>query len=286
VQFLGFDMQSPGAAMDSVAAFIAAVDPSRNSLVSTSHACLAPYRNHGPTLGQPLTQYAAQSASDKATCAAGLLHVYSAIDSSRAAYTAASSSKKYESVKHDARLVQQFETMGSIASATESSYSRDQSMAENIGWIRDHAPPDARIVLWAHNGHINRIPPLMGSYLATSYGSDYVNLGFAFGHGHFNAVGSNAPLQSWDAEQIPSNSIEAAFTSAGKSLALFDTRLIPGGGLAAAPFVGPIRMRSIGAVFNPSAESAYFYNALFPNDFDLLVFVNSTTASTLLPFTY
>jgi hypothetical protein len=41
-------------------------------------------------------------------------------------------------------------------------------------------------------------------------------------------------------------------------------------------------MRSIGALFDPTAESAYFYNALFPNDFDLLVFVNATTASTLL----
>jgi hypothetical protein len=49
----------------------------------------------------------------------------------------------------------------------------------------------------------------MGSHLGASYGSDYVNLGFAFGHGHFNAVGVNAPLQAWDAELIPPNSIEA-----------------------------------------------------------------------------
>jgi hypothetical protein len=45
-------------------------------------------------------------------------------------------------------------------------------------------------------------------------------------------------------------------------------------------------MRSIGALFDPTAESAYFYNALFPNDFDLLIFVNSTTASTLVAFTF
>ncbi len=111
-------------------------------------------------------------ASTKPACAAGLQQIYSVIDSSQAAYTAASSSTKYESVKHDARLVQQFEAMASIANANQSSNSRDQSMAENIG-----------------------------------------------------------------------------------------------------------------AVFDPTAEAAYFYNAQFPNDFDLLLFVNPTTASTLLPFT-
>jgi erythromycin esterase len=280
VQFLGFDMQFPGAAMDSVAAFIARVDPSRSAMVSSNYACLVPYRNHGASFVNSLTQYAAQSASTKASCAAGLQQVYNAIDSSRTVYTAASSSTVYEAVKHDARLVQQFEAMASVSNVSNGV--RDQAMAENIEWIRDHAPPGARIVLWAHNGHISRLATAMGSYLGANYGSDYVNLGFAFGHGHFNAVGVNVPLQAWDAELIPSNSIEAAFTTAGKQLALLDTRLIPGAGTAAAPLAGPIPMRSIGALFDPTAESAYFYNALFPNDFDLLVFVNATTASTLL----
>jgi len=286
VQFLGFDMQFPGAAMDSVAAFIGRVDPSRASFVSTNYACLAPYRNNGPSFANSTAVYAAQSASTKASCAAGLQQVFNAIDSSKAAYTAASSPAVYESIKHDARLVQQFEAMASITNAGASSYSRDQSMAENIGWIRDHAPAGARIVLWAHNGHINRVPPLMGSYLGASYGADYVNLGFAFGHGRFNAVGSNAPLQSWDAELIPANSLEAAFAGTEKQLALLDTRLIPAAGPSAAPLAGPIPMRSIGAVFNPSIESAYFTSAILPGDFDLLLYVNSTTASTLLPFVF
>ena len=279
VQFLGFDMQFPGAAMDSVAAFIARVDPSRSSLVDSNYTCLLPYRNHGANFVYPITQFAALPASIQATCAAGLQQVYDTIDGSQAAYTAASSPTVYEAVKHDARLVQQFEAMASASLVSNSV--RDQAMAENIGWIRDHAPPAARIVLWAHNGHINRVPSAMGSYLGAKYGSDYVNLGFAFGHGRFNAVGANAPLQSWDAELIPSNSIEAAFITTGKQLALLDTRLIPKA-TAAAPLAGPIPMRSIGALFDPSEESEYFYNALFPNDFDLLVFVSSTTASTLL----
>lgn len=130
VQFLGFDMQYPGAAIDSVAAFIGRVHPPRSSAVSANYACLVPYRNNGPTFTSAATQYAALSASTKAACAAGLQQVYSLIDSAGIEYTAASSPTKYESIKHNARLVQQFEAMASISDANASSNSRDQSMAE------------------------------------------------------------------------------------------------------------------------------------------------------------
>ncbi len=286
VQFRGFDMQSPGASMDSVAAFIARVDPSQSAVVTQTYLCLASYRNHAQLLGALPATYAALPAATKAACAAGLQQVYNLIDGQRAAYTAKSSSTAYESVLHHARLVQQFETMASFADATQSSYSRDQSMAENIGWIRDHAPAGARIVLWAHNAHINSIPQLMGGYLRANYGADYVNLGFAFGRGKFNAVGLNAQLQPWDAELVPANALEAAFLGTGTQLALLDARTIAGGGAAAEPLAGPIPMRSIGALFDPTSESAYFGNTLLPSDFNLILYVNQTSASTLLPFNY
>jgi erythromycin esterase len=286
VQFLGFDMQAPGAAMDSVTSFIARVDSGQSSTVAAAYACLAPYRNHAQTSGAAWSGYAAQSAAAKGACAGGLQQVYSLIDSRRAAYEAATSPTIYQNMLHDARLVQQFEADAALSNnAGAASLSRDKSMAENIGWIRDRAPAGARIVLWAHNGHITGAQPYMGGYLRSSYGADYVNLGFAFGHGFFNAVGTTG-LQPWDAEIIPANSLEAMFAGTAKAIALLDTRLIAGGGTAAAPLAGPVPMRSIGAAFDPGSERAYFGSALFPTDFNLVVYVNATTASTLLPFTY
>jgi hypothetical protein len=49
VQFVGFDMQFPGAAMDTVAAFVARVDSANTAFVSQKYACLVPYRNRGAT---------------------------------------------------------------------------------------------------------------------------------------------------------------------------------------------------------------------------------------------
>jgi erythromycin esterase-like protein len=33
--------------------------------------------------------------------------------------------------------------------------SRDRSMADNVEWITDHNP-NAKIVIWAHNGHVGK----------------------------------------------------------------------------------------------------------------------------------
>ena len=35
---------------------------------------------------------------------------------------------------------------------------RDRYMAENVAWILDHLGSDARIVVAAHNGHLQRKP--------------------------------------------------------------------------------------------------------------------------------
>jgi erythromycin esterase-like protein len=255
--------------------------------VNDRFGCILPFRNHFQALGQPGSVYAARDTATKAACAAGLQAVYDLIGGNRAAYARAEPNS-FEAMLHHARLVQQFEAMIATANNTGlSSFARDKAMAENVGWIRDHAPAGAKIALWAHNGHINAIPNFMGGNLRAKYGPDYVALGFLFGQGRFNAVASaTGQLTTFNVTQVPDNSLESQFLSVGKSLALFDTRQIPSGGSDAASLAGPIRMRSIGAVFNPATETAYFATQVFPNDFDLLIFVRQATQSTLLPFSY
>lgn len=290
VQFLGFDMQFPGASIDSVTSYLGKVDRAAQATVMNQLSCIAPYRNDGPTFARPSSQYAALSDAVKSACAASLQQIYNTIKNGRAAYVAATSPAIYESMLHHARLVQQFESMVSIANASASSQSRDASMAENIVWLRDQAGPSAKIALWAHNGHINSVPKFMGGYLRSSYASDYVNLGFAFGRGTFTAVGQSGTtftgLGTWSATVIPKSSIEAVFEATDKPRLLLDTRLIVAGGAAAAPLGGPISMRSIGSVFQQGAETAYFSLERFPDDFDLLIYLSSATASVRLPFIY
>ena len=61
---------------------------------------------------------------------------------------------------------------------------RDQAMATNVAWLLRQEPA-AKVVVWAHNIHIQRDKsyPLMGQYLSKQLGRAYVAVGFATGHG-------------------------------------------------------------------------------------------------------
>lgn len=283
LHFLGFDMQYPGNSMDSVEAYVARVDPDAVAYVQGRYECLDPFRNTATSSPDP-NSYSTLASTSKEACATALQEVYDMMTSRAASYRAASSTGKYDVMLHAARLVQQFEAMASVANqAAAASRSRDAAMAENVRWIRDHAEPDAKIVLWAHNGHVKSAVGTMGGQLRSDYGGDYVNLGFLFGDGSFNAINAtNGQLQACTVGKIPSNSIEAIFKEAGKPLLLLDARELAGGGNAAAPLRGPIPARSIGAVFDPTSEQAYFYPVVLPDDFDLLIYVSTSTSSTLL----
>jgi len=283
VHFLGFDMQYPGNAMDSIEAYVARVDPDAAGYVGERYECLGPFRNTAGSAPDP-SGYSALSSTAKSACATALQEVYDMIASHAAAYEAASSIARYEAVLHAARLVQQFETVASVANqGSATGRARDAAMAENVEWIREHAPPNAKIVLWAHNGHVNSITGTMGGHLRSEYGSEYVNLGFLFGRGSFNAVSSaSGGLQVCTVGDPPTNSIEAIFTATGAQLLMLDTREIASGGGAAAPLLGPIPARSIGSTYNSSAEQAYFQPMLLPDDFDLLIYLSTSSPSTLL----
>jgi erythromycin esterase len=162
---------------------------------------------------------------------------------------------------------------------------RDRSMAENAQWLLTQAGPNARMVLWAHNVHVQNGLNWMGWHLRQAHGDAYVNLGFLFGRGGFNAVGpGTAGLRPWNASIVPAGTLEAVFLATRQPLLLFDTRRILDGGDDAAPLGGPISMRAIGAGFDSAVETSYYSPYIFPSDFDLLIFIESTTPSTLLPF--
>ncbi|MEV5438485.1 erythromycin esterase family protein [Streptomyces sp. NPDC052682] len=68
---------------------------------------------------------------------------------------------------------------------------RDRYMADAVAELLD-ADPSARVVLWAHNGHIAKhrppggVPP-MGQYLHERYGDAYYAMALLFGSGAFRA---------------------------------------------------------------------------------------------------
>ena len=290
VQFLGFDIQFPGAAMDSVASFIGRVDSARASFVGSKYECIAPYRNNGAVFSRSPTDYAALPQTERDACNRSLQDVIDLIGANSVSYSGASSDSAYSRALHSARAVQQFEELASASGSSSASAVavRDRCMAENVQWLMRQAGPGARMMLWAHNGHVASRSGWMGGALRTVYGADYVNLGFLFGTGSFNARGleggTPTDLRTFNASLVPEGSLESVFMATGRPLLLFDTRLVAGGGSAAAPLAGPIGMRSIGAAFDSDNEAGSFAPSLFPSDYQLLMHVRAATPSTLLPF--
>lgn len=278
VQFVGFDMQSPGAAMDTVTSLMARVAPDSAAFVATRYACLGPYRNHGATFGRPRTEYSALSPTVKSECRAGLTAVHDFIRDRRDAFEPLTSAAAYANALQSARLVVQWEAMSSANSPTL----RDQFMAENALWLLDQAGPGTRMVLWAHNLHMIRGASSMGGILDRAKGDDYVNLGFLFGRGTLSAVSTTGVLMTHSATLVWPGSLEEAFFKTDAPRLMVDMRRVRDDAATAALFRGPILMREIGSGFDPRSEDRVYTNHFFPSDFDLLVYFRATSASTLL----
>lgn len=160
--------------------------------------------------------------------------------------------------------------------------SRDESMADNIKWIADHNP-GAKIVLWAHNGHItyygggSYVP--MGSYLRKMFGRDYVNFGFHFNEGSFRAYGESRKLEEQTIGPAPDGSLDHALAATGLPLFALDVRNLPRTGPVAEWARQPHASRSIGAVyFGPDAPST-LVNSPVQEMFDAILFVGKTTVA-------
>ncbi len=280
VGFYGFDMQFPGMAITNVERFVDRVAPDATAEVGARLACLAKDANAPDGTSQ--SRYANETASYQDACRADVERVYDLLASRSAALAAAGGEQALATALRSARIVVQYEAMAS------GNGSRDAFMAENALWLLDRLGPGARIVLWAHNGHVKTSGQSMGQYLSDALGDDLVTLGFAFGSGSFNAVlatGSGyAGLQAHTVSDVPPLSYEDYFRSAGLPRFVLDLRGRSGAAPDEAWLQGPRLLRSVGAVFDPGRPFSFFYDVSLPHDFDAVVWFRSTQASRILPF--
>lgn len=159
---------------------------------------------------------------------------------------------------------------------------RDQSMAANVKWIADHNP-DAKIVLWAHNGHVAYggwpgYEP-MGAALRKMFGNEMVVFGFAFDHGSFQAWEPGKSLRDFTVPAAPSGSLDATLAATGIPLFALDLRQAPKTGPVATWLHTPHATRSIGAMYSDDTAQQYWANQEPISCFDALLFVNTTTAA-------
>ena len=155
-------------------------------------------------------------------------------------------------------------------------------MADNVKWILDNNP-GAKIVLWAHNGHVSTesiggYGP-MGKSLREMFGTQMVVFGFAFNQGSFQAIDQGKGLRDFTVPPSPAGSLDATFAAAGIPLFALDLRAAPKSGFVATWLSEPHETRSIGAVFSETLAAQSLADLTAPQCFDVMIFVEKTTAA-------
>jgi erythromycin esterase-like protein len=198
------------------------------------------------------------------------------LEESRAVYLKQGvSAKDLDWVIQNARIVTQCMQLNA------KEVSRDQSMADNIKWILDQNP-GAKIVLWAHNGHVAtggfRGYEPMGVSLRKMFGAQMVVFGFAFNQGSFRAFDQKS-LHVFTVPPAPAGSLDATFAATGIPLFAIDLRNVTKSGPVATWFSEPHQSRSIGALYTEDTAAHYLMDLHAPQTYDAMLFVEKTTAA-------
>jgi len=197
--------------------------------------------------------------------------VVSHLDERRAGYRMAGAPERdIEWAVQNARVVLQAMQMSA------GQVTRDQSMANNVKWILDQNP-GAKIVLWAHNGHVatGGFPyETMGTALRRTYGREMAVFGFSFNQGSFQAIPQGGGvLKTFTVPPAPPGSLDATLASAGLPLFALDLRASPEW------FRQARRSRQIGAVYPEGAPYALMSDVVPAEVYDAVLFVDETTVA-------
>jgi erythromycin esterase len=162
--------------------------------------------------------------------------------------------------------------------AEPSGGTRDECMAENVAWILERNP-GARIVLWAHNSHVSRAKPWMGSHLAERFGAEYLPVAFAAGRGEYFAKqpgeGGAGELGVHPLAEPPPGSVESAFEAIGAERAILDLRASEPGSPASGWLHEERPFRSLGAL----ATERQFWPRNLARGWDVLIWFAETEAA-------
>ena len=208
----------------------------------------------------------APKAKESARQAAEILSV---LEASRDRFVQQRPAKDVEWVIHNARIVEQCMRQR----ASRSGFVRDESMAKNVAWILEQNP-DAKIILWAHNGHVSRRKGGMGAHLSEMFGDDYLPVAFAARTGNYYAMGQG-PRDGHELTSPPTGSIESFFAAVGKPRLMLDLRRADAKSPESKWLTEQRPFRSIGAL----AMEEQFHPSTVTKNFDVLIYFDETTGA-------
>jgi erythromycin esterase len=156
---------------------------------------------------------------------------------------------------------------------------RDYFMAQNILYLLNQEKPDAKVMVWAHNGHIAKSTGTMGGYLANTLKDKYYAIGFEFYSGSFQTrnIDINNKSANWDIMTVgipPDKSLAWYMNITGKDKFFLDFRNT--GTDEIKNFSKEYDMHSFGSMY--STKWPVTYPSALKN-FDGLIFIKNSTAA-------
>lgn len=288
LRFFGFDMQDGGTEMGLLLDYLRPVDP---QAVEALSAWFAPYRPF--TWAGGAQSYPKAPASLRIQCHDNLQRIRQWMLDHQAAYVAATGEEAYAWALRMAEVLVQAEAMRAVEEDYKAMLNqRDRAMADNVEWLAQGPGAGQRMVLSAHNGHVNKQGDAadwttMGAWLSQRQGARYFTLGFAFDHGGTTAYfdnlnGTFGPLAAYEVPPAPAGSYENTLVQAGLDLAFLDLRNLDPSQPGPAWFQQRHEAREVGSAWNPLPAYSLARTRL-PARFDSLIFLKSVSATRLLP---
>jgi len=285
LKFHGFDMQHTGGAARGLLAYLQKVDAAWAQGVAARLTELTDNRrvNKHARTPEQLQPYLAM-----------LSEVKGRLESQREAYVRQSSEREWTyAVRYRHLLTYLVEATPKLVLTVEEGINvRDEMMADNVRWMQEQEGPEAKLVLWAHNDHVN-VRPLgvpgtkpLGQLLRERLGEGLFVFGLAFNQGAFQAIEivprgqPSRGLIEHTVPPAPEGSLDAVLASAGLPLYALNLREAPREGPVGTFLQEYRESRQIGSHYR---EGLKLVPVRMAELFDGILFVDRTRAAVANP---
>ncbi len=263
VQFTGFDMQFHNVALENIRKYASDNDQILNvklDSLSTLFERIGPMKNNN---NKQLVELSIKKCKD----------ILSYFVNNKDMITNYTNKEEYDWLKKNADILLQCSIQKEKV-FIDYIY-RDSCMAENVKWILNKNP-QSKIILWAHNGHIEETGGRMGGFLKKEFGDDYYNIGFLSNSGTYTACNQQKELSNKNQMNVTNpGSFEYSFHKTGLPCFYFDFKLVNKNIEESKWLTKTMDYRNIGAM----AMTNEFEYVKLSKLYDAIIYIDSTTAS-------
>jgi erythromycin esterase-like protein len=284
VGFYGLDLYSLHRSIEAVLGYLNKVDAAAAARAKERYSCFETFGDDPQQYGYVSSLGLAPDCEDEVTSQLIDLRRRAFEYARRDGHVAAS---EYFSAEQNARLVANAETYyrAMFGARAQSWNIRDQHMMETLEALLDHAGPDSRAVVWAHNSHLGDARAThmsdtgelnLGQLVRERFGSRAALIGFTTHEGTVTAARNwDDPAGRRHVRPSIAGSYERLFHEAGLDRFVL---LLRDGPLRQA-LSTPRLERAIGVIYRPETERAsHYFQARLAAQFDAVLHIDTTSA--------